>query len=88
MDIHFFENVAFEKKNACSKDDDIFSPSSSNTSNGLDGLFHQNSKKAEKSGKSSTQSLKYQAPTKNETNPKAPENPDFTPPPPIGKSKF
>ena len=45
--------------------------------------FHKNPKKGvEKSGGSS-QTLKYQAPTKNETSPKAPENKEFIPPAPI-----
>lgn len=48
-----------------SNDDDIFSPTTK-TNNGLDCLFHPNQKTQEKSG-NQPQSLKYQAPTQNDT---------------------
>ena len=68
-----------------SNDEDIFSPTP-NSNNGLDGLFHQNQKKSQKSG--SSQDLKYQAPTKNETNSKSIEAQEFTPPPPVVINAF
>ena len=70
-------------------DEDIFSPTSNTKKSGLDGLFIQKqNKKSEKSG-SPTQSLKYQAPTKNDPKQKSTENLDsYNPPAPIVINAF
>ena len=70
-------------------DEDIFSPISNTKKSGLDGLFVQKqNKKSEKSGHPA-ESLKYQAPTKNDTKQKSTENLDnYVPPAPIVINAF
>ena len=70
-------------------DEDIFSPTSNTKKSGLDGLFVQKqSKKSEKSGHPA-ESLKYQAPTKNDPKQKSNENLDnYNPPAPIVINAF
>ena len=70
-------------------DEDIFSPTSNTKKSGLDGLFVQKqNKKSEKSGHPA-ESLKYQAPTKNDPKQKSTENLDnYVPPAPIVINAF
>ena len=66
-------------------DEDIFSPTTNTKKSGLDGLFIQ---KSEKAG-NPAESLKYQAPTKNDPKQKSNENLDnYVPPAPIVINAF